>query len=69
MHALVVALERLTRGTGWEASRYGAIAIMMRQLTEYCSIPSYADKHRRCQRCGADYPVDQSCTCFDNGSE
>mgnify|MGYP001612074377 CR=1 FL=1 len=37
MHDLSVKLEQLTRGTGWEAMRYMAIASIMEQLSEYCA--------------------------------
>ena len=38
MHEFAVQLEGLTRGTGWEAMRYFAIAVVMEKLAEFCPI-------------------------------
>jgi hypothetical protein len=38
MHALAVKLVALTRDPGWEAMRYYAIGIVMKQLAEYCAV-------------------------------
>lgn len=37
MHDLAVKLEQLTRGVGWEATRYMAIGRIMKQLSDYCA--------------------------------
>lgn len=49
MHELAVRLERLTRDTGWEASRYASISRTMERLAEYCAVCDCQSQSRRVQ--------------------
>ncbi len=54
MHEIAVQLEQLTRGVGWEAMRYMAIARQIDKLVEYCCPTHYAKV--ACQNCGHPEP-------------
>jgi hypothetical protein len=44
MHELAEALENLTRGTGWPATRYMAIGDVMQKLATYCAVCDCQEK-------------------------
>jgi hypothetical protein len=46
MHDLAVTLETLTRGTGWEASRYMHVGLTMEKLAEYCAVCDCQNKSK-----------------------
>lgn len=50
MHTLAEQLEKLTQGTGWEASRYAAIGHTMARLIEYCAVSEVADTTKQDSR-------------------
>jgi hypothetical protein len=55
---------------GWLCTTHNKIEVR-RAMPVFCYVAwsqRFALRTRVCERCGADYPLDQSCGCFDNGA-
>lgn len=70
-----VKVKRSDDGLVWEVRVHGKLLSTFVEhafataYAEYCQQFYMAADPGKCERCGSDKPVGQSCDCFDNGCQ